>query len=190
MNKVDPQVLKLIDELDQLGKTRDDAWQVPRVEGELLYHIAAVSMARHVVEVGTSYGFSALFWGAALKRTGGVVHTVDIDVKKFDSARETFAKAGLSAIVKSHLGDGLRFCSAMRGPIDIVFLDSGDKRQNRRYFDISWPKLRPGGSILTDNAVTHRAEMTEFVKYVRSRPDATSYELPIGNGLEWTVKLG
>jgi hypothetical protein len=49
---------------------------------------------------------------------------------------------------------------------------------------------RPGGSVLTDNAVTHRAELAEFVRHVRSLPDATSTEIAVGNGLEWTTRVG
>ena len=37
---IDPRLLSVIDELETLAKARDDAWQVPRVEGQMLYHIA------------------------------------------------------------------------------------------------------------------------------------------------------
>ena len=63
-----------IDELERLGKTRDDALQVPREEGELLAGIALAHNAQIVIEIGTSYGFSGLWWGAALKETGGQLH--------------------------------------------------------------------------------------------------------------------
>ena len=49
--------------------------------------------------------------------------------------------------------------------------------------------MRPGGSVLTDNATTHRAELAEFVAYVRGLPGAASTEIPVGNGVEWTIKL-
>ena len=57
------------------------------IEGDLLYQIALGSGAKLIVEVGTSYGFSGLFWGAALRKTGGVLHTIDISQKKFDSSK-------------------------------------------------------------------------------------------------------
>ena len=66
----------LIDELDRLGRERDDAWQIPRVEGELLRQIALSHHAKLIVEIGTSYGFSGLFWASALRTTGGKLHTV------------------------------------------------------------------------------------------------------------------
>src|SRR5206468_6340967 len=73
MNTIDA----LIDELDRLRASRDDAWQIPRAEGDLLYHIALSMRAKTIVEVGTSYGFSGLFWAKALQQTGGQLHTID-----------------------------------------------------------------------------------------------------------------
>ena len=57
----------MIEELDRLGRERDDAWQIPRVEGELLRQIALTHNAKLIIEIGTSYGFSGLFWASALR---------------------------------------------------------------------------------------------------------------------------
>ena len=188
MYPTDPRILALIDELNQLAKTRDDAFQIPREEGPLLAMIALVSNAQVIVEVGTSYGFSGLFWGSALQKTGGVLHTIDADPKKYASSRATFDRAGLGDHVTVHLGDAHAMLPTIDLPIDIVFLDA-DKASTRAYFDLVWPRVRCGGSVLTDNAVTHREELADFVRYVRSRPDTMSSEIQIGNGVEWTMKL-
>jgi len=184
----EPEILKAIDELDQARKTRDDHWQIPRVEGEMLYHIALSSKAKVIVEVGTSYGFSGLFWGAALKRTGGKLHTIDVSQKKYDSSRQTFAGAGLADVIVNHLGDAHDVLKTIEGPIDLAFIDA-DKPACQAYFDALWPKIRVGGSILTDNATTHRSELADYVKGLRSRPDASSVEVAVGNGIEWTIKV-
>jgi len=181
------EIRQAIDELDQARKTRDDHWQIPRVEGELLYHIALASGARVIVEVGTSYGFSGLFWGAALKQTGGRLHTIDISQKKYDSAKDTFARAGLGNVIVNHLGDAREVLRRIDGPIDLAFIDA-DKPNCQNYFDTLWPKVRAGGSILTDNATTHRSELADYVKGLRARADASSVEVAVGNGIEWTIK--
>ncbi|MDB5173644.1 MAG: putative O-methyltransferase [Phycisphaerales bacterium] len=186
---IDKQILSVIDELDELRKTRDDAWQIPRVEGELLYQFALACGAKTVVEVGTSYGFSGLFWAAALKRTGGKLHTIDISQKKYDSSQATFRRAGLGEVVVNHLGDAVEVLPTLKGPVDIAFLDGIDKKQSRRYFELIWPAVRKGGSVFTDNTQTHPEELADYVRFARSRPDAVSTEIPIGNGVEWTVKL-
>ncbi len=189
MQSIAPEIVKLIDELDTLRKTRDDAWQIPRTEGELLYHIALASGAKSIVEIGTSYGFSGLFWGAALRHTGGHLHTIDVSEKKFHSSKETFARAGLSGIITNHLGDAHKVLAGITGGVDLAFVDA-DKQSCQEYFDMLWPKIRKGGAILTDNASTHRAELAEYVKHVRSLKDASSTEVAVGNGVEWTIKLG
>ena len=50
-------------------------------------------MAKTIVEIGTSYGFSGLNW-AAHCADGGQLHTIDRDPKKYNSSRETFERAG------------------------------------------------------------------------------------------------
>jgi predicted O-methyltransferase YrrM len=188
MTSIDPRILSLIDELDALRASRDDHWQIPRVEGELLHHIALSSGAKKIVEIGTSYGFSGLWWGAALHRGGGQLHTIDRDRKKYDCSRLTFDRAGLSGTIVNHLGDAAEILKTIDGPIDLAFIDA-DKPACRAYFDLLWPKLRIGGSILTDNATTHREELAEYIAYVRSVPNGSSAEVAVGNGVEWTIKV-
>lgn len=185
---IDPQVSSFITELDRLGKERHDAWQIPLEEGQLLYHIALTVRAKLIVEIGTSYGFSGLFWGAAMKRNDGHLHTIDLNPAKYDSAKLTFTKAGLASVITNHLGDAKQIIERLPGNIDMAFIDA-DKPACRTYFDLLWPKLRIGGSILTDNATTHREELADYVQYLRGRPDASSVEVAVGNGVEWTVKL-
>jgi predicted O-methyltransferase YrrM len=183
-----PQILKLIDELDAQGKIREDAWQISREEGELLHQIALSTNARVVVEIGTSYGFSALFWGAALLQTGGLLHTIDINPAKAESAKKTFVDAGLDKIIINHVGAAVDILAELKGPIDLAFIDA-DKPSTKTYFDLIWPKLRHGGSILIDNATTHKEQLADVITYIRSLPDSLSQEVAVGNGLEWTIKI-
>lgn len=188
MIPLSPALAAQIDALDRLGQTRDDAWQVPRPEGELLAALAIAHRARLIVELGTSYGFSGLWWAAALAVTGGHLHTVDVSEKKYAASKAAFAAAGVAGRVTSHLGDARRVLTAMPDAIDLAFIDA-DKASTRAYFDLLWPKLRVGGAVLTDNVLTHRNELAAFVVDVRARADAHSVQLPVGGGLEWTLKV-
>lgn len=180
-------ILEQISELDRLADSRDDAWQISLEEGWMLHQIALSSNAKLIVEVGTSYGFSGLFWGAALQRTGGKLHTIDKSQKKYDSSHETFAKAGLSHIITNHLGEAHAVLPQIHGSIDLAFVDA-DKQSTQAYFDLIWPKLRVGGSLIVDNASTHEAQLAEFVAGLRGRKDAIGTRVEIGNGIEWAVK--
>jgi caffeoyl-CoA O-methyltransferase len=183
-----PQILSLIDELDALRASRDDHWQVPREEGYLLHHIALACGAQTLVEVGTSYGFSGLFFAAALRHTGGRLHTIDIEPRKHDLARQAFARAAVTDSISSYLGDARHILPTLPAPFDLAFIDA-DKASTLAYFQLIWPRLRPGGSVLTDNATTHRQELAGFVSHVRALADASSTEVALGNGIEWTIKL-
>lgn len=183
------ELLAVIDELDRLRASRDDAWQIPRVEGELLRQIALSCGAKAIVEIGTSYGFSGLFFASALQKTGGRLHTIDKDPKKYNASREAFDRAGVGALITNYLGDAREILAQMPAPIDLAFIDA-DKPATRAYFDLLWPKIRAGGAVLTDNATTHREELADFVRHVRSLSDAVSAEVAIGNGIEWTIKIG
>jgi len=178
----------LIEELDRLGRERDDAWQIPRVEGELLRQIALSHHAKLIIEIGTSYGFSGLFWASALRTTGGKLHTVDKDPRKVELSRANFAKAGVGESIINHLGDGQQIIPKLPSAIDIAFIDA-DKPATQAYVDLLWPKLRTGGSLLIDNATTHHAQLAPVVKALRDKADASVAEVTVGNGLEWAIKL-
>jgi predicted O-methyltransferase YrrM len=183
----DPRIQSAIDELEALRSQRKDHWQIPLVEGRLLHHIALSMGARYIVEVGTSYGFSGLFWGDVMKRNDGHLHTIDIDPKKYDSSKLTFAQAGLNEVITNHLGQAADVIPRLPDGIDIAFIDA-DKPATRQYFDLLWPKLRPGGSIIIDNATTHRDEFRPLIQHLRSLNGASSTEVAVGNGIEWVIK--
>jgi caffeoyl-CoA O-methyltransferase len=178
----------LIDQLDALGKTRADALQITREQGDVLHQIALSSNARVIVEVGTSYGFSGLFFGSALLRTGGLMHTIDRNPAKVESSRQTFTDAGLGSIITNHSGEAAEELTKLNGPIDLVFIDA-DKPSTKAYFELIWPKVRIGGSVLVDNTTTHPAELADYIAFARALPDSVSIELAIGNGMEWTIKV-
>ena len=94
----------------------------------------------------------------------------------------------MGQIVNNYLGDASEVIASMAGPIDIAFIDA-DKPSTRRYFDMLWPRMRAGGCIITDNAATHRKELADFIAHVRSLENASSVEVNVGNGIEWTIKL-
>jgi predicted O-methyltransferase YrrM len=188
MIPLSPALAAQIDAIERLGQTRDDAWQVPRAEGELLAALAIAQRARLIVEVGTSYGFSGLWWAAALAVTGGHLHTIDASQKKYTASMAAFAAAGVAERVTSYLGDARQVLTGMPHGIDLAFIDA-DKPSTQAYFDLLWPKLRAGGGVLTDNVLTHPNELAAFVGRVRARADAHSVQLPVGGGLEWTLKL-
>ena len=113
-----------------------------------------------------------------------LVQSFDIVNEKFD----TSINSGSLITAEYALEQG-KDVFAIPGPIDIGFIDAFEKRLSQNYFDLLWPKISVGGSIVVDNTGTHAEELADYVRYARSRSDASSVGIPVGNGFEWTIKL-
>ena len=74
-------------------------------QGAFLYLQALATGARHIVELGTSYGISTLYLALAAKRNGGRVITCEKLAHKAQAARAHFRQAGLADIIELREGD-------------------------------------------------------------------------------------
>ena len=80
--------------------------------------------ARTVVEVGTSFGYTALWLGEAARDTGGRVIGMEALETKRDRATASLEEAGLGDVVEIRLGDAKEIVRAIDGPIDLAFVDA------------------------------------------------------------------
>lgn len=183
-----PAALKQIERVEALVQSRDDALAIPRVAAEFIHAVILSSASRRGLEVGTSYGYSGLWIGTALLHNGGVLTTIDHNPDKVIAARETFSQAGVAEAIECIEGDAADALAEIDGPFDFVFLDA-DKKPTRNYFDLIWPKLAHRATIITDNVTSHEDELSEFVAFLRQHPQLCSTLIPVGSGLELTVKL-
>jgi predicted O-methyltransferase YrrM len=185
---ITPATWKEIERVGKLVRERDDAWAIPRVSGEFLHALVLAGDFRRGLEIGTSYGYSGLWLGAALRHNGGTLLTLDASAVKVKAARAAFARAGLDGTVTAMHGAAEEILPQLPGPFDFVFLDA-DKPSTRRYFELVWPRLAHRATLVTDNVTSHAEELAAFVAYVRALAGVCSVLLPIGSGLEVTVKL-
>ena len=178
-------------EIERVGKLvaeRADAWAIPRVSAEFIHALVLAGAFRRGLEVGTSYGFSGLWIGAALRHNGGTLVTIDNNPAKIALTRDTFRQAGLHETICIIPGDADAVLRDLEGPFDFVFLDA-DKENVLRYFELIWPHLAHRATIVTDNITSHAAQMTSFAEHLRRHPQLFSTLVPIGSGLEVSVKL-
>lgn len=167
---------------------RDDALAVPRVAAEFLHTLVLAGGYRRGLEIGTSYGYSGLWIAAALQHNGGALTTIDHDADKVPFARDAFQRAGLADTVDVVQGAAGAVLDDIHGPFDIVFIDA-DKESSRRYFDRVWSKMAQRATIVTDNATSHADDLADYLQYLRNHPRLCSTLLPIGSGMEVSVKL-
>jgi predicted O-methyltransferase YrrM len=159
--------------------------------GKLLNTLIQATSARRVLEIGGSMGYSTIWQAEAVERNGGTLTTLEAVPSKVEILRRRVAQAGLETTVKIIEGNALEALPRLEGPLDFVLVDAW-KADYPTYFDLVFPKLVVGGLIVADN-ITHPAPpdagITEYLNKARSHPDARSQLLPVGSGLELTIKL-
>jgi caffeoyl-CoA O-methyltransferase len=151
------------------GKWRD--WNVPEVDGKVLYDLILKKNYKKALEIGTSTGHSAIWIAWALSKTGGKLITIEIDEDRYKAALANFKEAGLSDYIDARLGDAHELVKELEGPFDFVFCDA-DKEWYKNYFIALAPKLAAGGCFTAHN-VSHRywSGIGAFLDYLAGLPD-------------------
>ena len=173
------------------GANRDELLlSVGREAGVLLYLLATGAKSRRILELGSSYGYSTVWLGAAARTTGGKVTSLELKDYKIEHARQALTRAGLSTRVEFHAGDCIDSLRTLAGPFDFVLLDVW-KDLYLSCFDLVHPKLERGGIIAADNMLlpeSARAHADAYRKRVRAAGDMDSVLLEVGNGIEISRK--
>lgn len=178
---------------ERLGEKVDE-WliAVGRDVGTMMNILARSIGAKVIVELGLSYGFSALFLADAARATGGRVESFEIHPKKIAAAKDGLTRAGLADYVHVNEGDALETLPRLEGPIDFVLVDLW-KELYEPCFDIFLPKLRPGAIVVSDNML-FPPDFLPVVNAYQSKLRATgqfeSILLPVGNGIEISRFVG
>ena len=124
--------------------------------------------AKNVVEIGTSNGYSGIWFALALRTTGGKLTTHEIDASRASLARENFERAGVEEFITLVEGDAHEEVKKFKGPIDLLFLDA-DKEGYIDYLEKLLPLVRPGGLIVAHNMNVRQAH-PPFVKAITTNP--------------------
>ena len=163
---------------------------ITRDTGEFLSVLVRAMLARRVLEVGTSNGYSTLWLAEATREIGGAVTTVELSEYKIGMASENFARSGLAAFITSIHDDAGRVLErAADGAFDLIFLDSERPEYPGWWLHLR-RVLRPGGLLVVDNATSHPEQMAPFVALVKADAEFTTSLVPVGNGEFLAVKAG
>lgn len=150
--------------------------------GELLLTLALAIEAQTIVEVGTSGGYSTLWFALAAARTGGRVVTFEVDPAKVELARRSFADAGVAGSIELRHEDGVAGLAGFaEGSIDLVFLDA-EKDLYDRMLEPAIVALRRKGLLVADNLISHEPELAGFRDRALADPRLTGLVIPIGRG--------
>lgn len=158
--------------------------------GSFLHSLVLAKRPRRILELGTSYGYSTLFLADAARQTGSSLVTMELNPTKQASARASLAEAGLDAVVDFRLGDALSLIAADEGTFDFVLLDIW-KELYLPCLRAFHPKLNDEAIVVADNIIEPamwRDSAREYRAAVAELPDFRSTLLPIGSGIEVSVR--
>lgn len=164
--------------------------------------LAATTSARHVVEVGTNMGASALalFQGMA---ADGILTSIDALAENQLPARRFLLDAGLpTSRFRLIAGNPLDVLPKLNpGTYDVMFIN-GDKLEYVEYVAEASKLLRPGGLLVVHDALWHNqvadpdSQGDEAIIIREALEAITAAEtwiqclLPVGNGLLVAVRAG
>ena len=185
--EAEKKIMAVLDDLDK--NQRRGMMNVPVKDGELIRMLTRSTRARRVVEIGTSNGYSGIWFCLALKSTGGKLITYEINERRANLAKDNFKRAGVDDIVTLVEGDAHENVKKLEGPIDILFLDA-DKSGYMDYLKKLLPLVRPGGLILAHNTTNAGSDMQDYLKAVTTNPDLQTLFLhKDGRGMGVTLKI-
>lgn len=175
---------KILGILDDI-RARQQYRNVPAQDGRLLRLLAQSMNAKNIIEIGTSTGYSGIWFGMALQKTGGNLTTFEIDAQRAATARANFKRAGMADIITLVEGDAHEKVTALKDPIDILFLDA-DKEGYVDYLDKLLPLIRPGGLIIGHN-ISPRMADPKYMEAITSNPNL---ETIVRTEVSLTLKKG
>jgi predicted O-methyltransferase YrrM len=176
------QVLKSIRAADkgQLAVSEED--------GKFLRLTVAAAGTKQALEIGGASGYSAIWIGLGLRESGGRLTTIEFDPVRAKEAAENVRRAGLQDVVRVVPGDAFKQIPQLTGTFDFVFLDAW-KPDYKKFFDLVFPRVTPGGLFLAHNVVNKKAEMLDFLGAITTHPHAFTTTVTAGHeGISVTYK--
>ena len=158
---------------------------IERASGHFLHLLALAMRAQAVLEIGSSNGASTIWLAAAVMEHGGQVTGTELIPERADDANANLREAGLADFGQVLPGDARQSIQGLVGPFDLVFIDA-EKDDYVAHFEAALPLLRPGGVVVADNVVSH--DLSAYQTYLRGHSQIETVTLPVGRGLEVSVK--
>lgn len=170
---------------DRLARLRN---MTPDAAGLVAAMIQANGGGR-VLEIGASNGYSAIWFGDAVRDLGGRVVTVETEAERVAFARRNVAEAGVAAQVEIVHGDGADVLrAAAPESFDVVVLDA-ERPAYPGYLPDLVRVLAPHGVIAVDNSVSHAGQVAPFRRLVEQDARFAVRLHPLGDGVLTAVRI-
>ncbi|MBR1473274.1 MAG: O-methyltransferase [Paludibacteraceae bacterium] len=126
------------------------------VQGRVLSMISHMIRPKHILELGTFTGYSALCLAEGLAE-GGELTTIEHNDELEETIRRNLERSPLGERIRLIIGDAAEVINRPMSDVssrmyDLVFIDA-DKREYCSYIDAVYPLVAAGGFILADNTL-------------------------------------
>ena len=166
--------------------------------GRHLHQLAQTIKARRVFELGSGFGYSALWFARAVGEKG-TVHCTELDPANISLAEDFLSRAGLWQRVTYHQQEATAALQQTGGEWDIVYNDI-NKAGYPATIELAHQHLRPGGLFITDNLFWHGQALVnepsantqgvlEFTRRLFADQRFLTTILPIRDGLAVALKV-
>jgi predicted O-methyltransferase YrrM len=162
---------------------------VSEEDGRFLRILVATRDAKSILEIGAASGYSGIWLGLGARESGGRVVAVEYDPARAKEAAANITRAGLDDVVRVVHGDAFKEIPKLHGTFDFVFLDAW-KPDYKKFFDLVFPRLMPGGVFAAHNVVNKKKDMEPFLRTVQSHPSLfTTIVSPSGEGMSVSYRI-
>jgi len=162
---------------------------VSEEDGRFLRVLVSTRGAKSILEIGAASGYSGIWLGLGARESGGHVVAIEYDPARAKEAAANVKRAGLDDVVRVVQGDAFKEIPKLQGSFDFVFLDAW-KPDYRKFFDMVFPRLTPGGLFTAHNVVNKKSEMEPFLGAIQNNPSLfTTIVSPSGEGMSVSYKI-
>ncbi len=187
---MEPDLQAFLSELHERGRAHDEKepdrdkrmLNLKPETAQLVSILVRSSRRKHLLEIGTSNGYSTIWLAWSALATGGRLITVDHNAEKLAMADENLRHAGMRDVVELRHGDAAEMVRTLPGPYDFVFFDCARSRPELQ-LEVLLPKLTADALVLADNVLSHPAEMAPFLAVLEAQPAFSRVVVPVGKGL-------
>lgn len=202
INSLDTRNSELLETIEAEARAAD----VPIIRREMQSFLKVLLMMKkpkHILEVGTAVGFSALLMSTAVEDDCRIT-TIENYEKRIPIARGNFRRAGREEQITLIEGDAAEVMKTLDGPYDFIFMDAA-KGQYIHYLPDAMRLLSEGGVLVSDNVMqdgdviqsrfaverrnrTIHARMRDYLYELKHNAKLTTSIIPLGDGVAVSVK--
>ncbi len=132
--------------LKKLHIDHKEGINISSTEGHMLAFFVKTFQVKRILEIGTLYGYSALWMAQALPPKGSLI-TLESDPHNAQKARLLLASEKRVQIIE---GDAKETLKQLTGFFDLIFIDA-NKSDYKHYLDWAEKHTQKGGLIIGDN---------------------------------------